>query len=329
MQRALELAHQGLGHVEPNPMVGCVLLSPQGEVLGEGFHERFGHAHAERRAIDDARQRGHGDQLAGCLAVVTLEPCNHTGKTPPCTDALIEARVGRVVAAMQDPDPRVAGSGFARLRDAGIDVSVGLCQARARRLNAPFIQRLQHNRPWVITKWAQTLDGKVATASGDSKWISGEASRHLVHTLRARVDAVMVGTGTATADDPQLTARGVELKRIARRFVVDRSGRFTHEGFETLDGRDLPGEMRRLSHEGVTNVLLEGGPTLTGAMFEAGLVNEAWVFVAPSILGDAAGRSAVETPGRSCHTIAAAWPLVLEHVERVGDDVWLRYVVQR
>ncbi len=330
MQSALELAERGQGFVEPNPMVGCVLISGEGtregELLGEGFHRCFGQAHAEREAIADARQRGHADRLAGCTAVVTLEPCNHTGKTPPCTDALIEARVGRVVAAMEDPDPRVAGSGFSRLREAGIDVSVGVCEAEARRLNAPFIKRLERGLPWVIAKWAQTLDGKVATASGNSKWISNDASRRIVHELRARVDAVMVGVGTAIVDEPSLTARDVEVKRIARRVIVDRSGTTKRGGFEVLDGNHLENELRRLSNQGVTNVLLEGGPTLMGAMFDAGLVDEAWVFVAPKVFGDTSGRSAVETPGRSCDAIAEAWNLKLECVERVGDDVWLRYL---
>lgn len=329
MQHALALAARGQGHVEPNPMVGCVLLDRDGATIGEGFHERFGDAHAERNAIADARRRGNAARLAGCTAVVTLEPCNHTGKQPPCTDALIEAKVGRVVAAMRDPDPRVADSGFARLRNAGVDVAAGVLEAQARRLNAPFLKRVEHGLPWVIAKWAQTIDGKVATASGDSQWISNDASRKIVHELRARVDAVMVGVGTAERDHPSLDARAVDIKRVARRVVVDRSGRFEREGFAVLDGNDLEGELRRLTGEGVTNVLLEGGPTLTGAMFEAGLVDEAWVFVAPKVLGDAAGRSAVETPGRSCSAITETWGLVLEELERLGDDVWLKYRVRR
>ncbi|MEM1099562.1 MAG: bifunctional diaminohydroxyphosphoribosylaminopyrimidine deaminase/5-amino-6-(5-phosphoribosylamino)uracil reductase RibD, partial [Planctomycetota bacterium] len=286
MQHALGLAAQGQGYVEPNPMVGCVLLSPDGNTLGEGVHRRFGDAHAEREALADARQRGNAEQIAGCTAVVTLEPCNHTGKQPPCTDALIEAKVGRVVAAMRDPDPRVAGTGFAKLRDAGIDVSIGLGETEARRLNAPFLKRVEQGLPWVIAKWAQTLDGKVATAGGDSQWISNALSRTIVHELRARVDAVMIGVGTAERDVPRLTARDVDVRRVARRIVVDRSGRFRREEFDVIDGNDLRGGLKRLSEQGVTNILLEGGPTLMGAMFDEGLVDEAWAFVAPKVLGD-------------------------------------------
>ncbi|MEM7576805.1 MAG: bifunctional diaminohydroxyphosphoribosylaminopyrimidine deaminase/5-amino-6-(5-phosphoribosylamino)uracil reductase RibD [Planctomycetota bacterium] len=329
MQHALSLAVQGQGHVEPNPMVGCVLLAPDGEVLGEGFHRRFGEAHAEREAIADARQRGHTDQLAGCTAVVTLEPCNHTGKQPPCTDAFVELKVGRVVAAMQDPDKRVAGSGFSRLRDAGIEVSVGLCETEARRLNAPFIKRIERGLPWVIAKWAQTLDGKVATHNGDSQWISNASSREIVHRLRARVDAVLVGAGTLERDTPRLTARGVEVRRVARRIVATRTARNLPEGFERIDGTDLPASLGRLGREGVTNVLVEGGPLLIGAMFDANLVDELWTFVAPKFLGDWQAQGASMSIERHCEKIAEAWPLLLEDVQTVDGDVWLRYLMKR
>lgn len=334
MQRALELARQGQGHVEPNPMVGCVLLRGE-QVLGEGFHQCFGEAHAEVEALNDAKKLGN--DAAGCTAVVTLEPCCHQGKQPPCVEALSGANVARVVAAMQDPDPRVAGQGFAKLRDAGIEVEVGLCEAEARRLNAPFIKRVTRGLPWVIAKWAQTLDGKVATSTGDSKWISNEQSRRKVHELRARVDAVMVGTGTAVTDDPSLTARDVEIKRVARRVVFDRSGRlerelpgaklFADRGPDvTIMAGNLEDNLRQLAEQGVTNVLLEGGPTLTGAMLGAGLVDEVWAFVAPKVLGDASGKDAVL--GRVCPQIADAQTLKLEHVETLSEDVWLRYITQ-
>ncbi|MEM1099586.1 MAG: RibD family protein, partial [Planctomycetota bacterium] len=172
-------------------------------------------------------------------------------------------------------------------------------------------------------------DGKVATAGGDSQWISNALSRTIVHELRARVDAVMIGVGTAERDVPRLTARDVDVRRVARRVVVDRSGRFQREGFDVIDGNDLRGGLKQLSEQGVTNILLEGGPTLMGAMFDEGLVDEAWAFVAPKVHGDAAGRSAVETPRRSCESIKQAWGLVLENVEQVGGDVWLRYLVQQ
>ncbi|MGB0767864.1 MAG: bifunctional diaminohydroxyphosphoribosylaminopyrimidine deaminase/5-amino-6-(5-phosphoribosylamino)uracil reductase RibD, partial [Phycisphaeraceae bacterium] len=218
MYQALALAEQGLGRVEPNPMVGCVLVR-DGHELGRGYHAALGGPHAEVRALEDARARGVSP--VGATAYVTLEPCGHHGKTPPCADALVEAQIARAVVAMIDPHDRVAGRGVERLREAGIEVIVGVCQTQARRLNEPFIKRVTTGLPWVIAKWASTLDGKVATHTGDSKWISSPASRKRVHELRARVDAVMVGVGTVLADDPRLTARDVEIKRIARRVVVD------------------------------------------------------------------------------------------------------------
>jgi diaminohydroxyphosphoribosylaminopyrimidine deaminase/5-amino-6-(5-phosphoribosylamino)uracil reductase len=261
------------------------------------------------------------------------------GKTPPCVEALIEAGVRRVVVAMRDPDPRVDGSGIARLRAAGVEVEVGLLEAEARRLNAGFIKRVTLGLPWVIGKWAQTLDGKTATASGDSRWISGEASRELVHRLRGRVDAVMVGAGTARADDPSLTARPADVgdvKRRAVRVVVgDPAGvpidlRMLGDGGPEVwvrggEGGDLRPVLRELVEQrGATHVLCEGGAGLLGSLSEQGLVDEWWVFVAPKLLGDGAARSAVA--GRSVERIADAQGLVLESVERVGEDVWLRYL---
>lgn len=218
MYQALALAEQGRGLVEPNPMVGCVLVK-DGHELGRGYHSMFGAPHAEAHALQDATRRG--ESVQGATVYVTLEPCSHFGKTPPCADALVEAHVARVVIAMVDPNPRVAGTGIERLREAGIEVVVGVCQQQAQQLNEPFTKRVTTGLPWVIAKWASTLDGKVATHTGQSKWISSEASRRLVHEMRSRVDAVMVGVGTVLADDPQLTARDVQIKRIARRVVID------------------------------------------------------------------------------------------------------------
>lgn len=218
MYQALALAEQGRGLVEPNPMVGCVLVK-DGHELGRGFHTKFGEPHAEVHALQDAARRS--ESVVGATVYVTLEPCSHFGKTPPCADALVEAEVARVVIAMVDPDPRVAGKGIERLREAGIEVVVGVCQQQAQQLNEPFTKRVTTGLPWVIVKWASTLDGKTATHTGHSKWISSPDSRRLVHDIRARVDAVMVGVGTVLADDPQLTARDVEIKRTARRVVVD------------------------------------------------------------------------------------------------------------
>ena len=218
MRRALVLARRGLGRVEPNPMVGA-LLARRGQVLAEGFHQRFGGPHAEINALEQARRRSIDP--AGCDMFVTLEPCSHHGQTPPCTDALIAARPGRLFIAMTDPNPQVASAGIAALRAAGIDVQLGLCETQAQQLNESYLKRITTAMPWTIAKWAQTLDGFIATADGDSKWISNVKSRRRVHQLRARVDAIVVGIGTAVADDPQLTARDVPLRRIARRVIVD------------------------------------------------------------------------------------------------------------
>lgn len=235
MYQALALAEQGRGLVEPNPMVGCVLVK-DGHELGRGYHEQFGGPHAEVCALQDAKRRN--ESVHGATAYVTLEPCCHFGKTAPCADALVESHVARVVVAMVDPDQRVAGRGIERLREAGIEVVVGVCQQQAQQLNEPFTKRATTGLPWVIAKWASTLDGKVATHTGHSKWISSPASRAMVHDIRARVDAVMVGVGTVLADDPQLTAREVEVKRIARRVVIDPELRMPRQSKLALGSED-------------------------------------------------------------------------------------------
>ncbi len=236
MHRALRLARRGLGRVEPNPMVGAV-LARGGQVLAEGYHHKFGGPHAEAQALHQARQRGIDP--AGCDLFVSLEPCCHQGKTPPCTGALIEAGLGRVFAAMIDPAPTIAGRGIDALKAAGIRVEVGLCEPQARDLNAPYLKRTTTGLPWVIVKWAQTLDGRTATADGHSRWISNPTSRRRVHQLRARVDAVMVGIGTALVDDPQLTARTGRVRRVARRVVVDPQLRLPHNAV-MLQSNDPP-----------------------------------------------------------------------------------------
>ncbi len=330
MARALSLAERGLGFVEPNPMVGAVVVL-EGRVVGEGWHRRFGGSHAEVEALGDARRRGH--DVRGATCYVTLEPCAHVGKTGPCAVALREAGVARVVAAMEDPYVEVSGGGFAILKEAGIAVEVGDGWVAAQRLNRSWLKRLRTGLPWVIAKWAQTVDGKIATRTGDSQWISNEASRERVHELRARVDAVMVGVGTAVADDPSLTARGVEVKRVARRVVVDPKGRLPKTAKLLNDGGpevvvvdDPERGLRRLveEHE-AANVLVEGGSRLMGSMFEAGLIDEVWVFVGPKMLGDAAGLSAVTGAERA--VMGEAKGLVLEGVEAIGGDVLVRYVV--
>jgi diaminohydroxyphosphoribosylaminopyrimidine deaminase/5-amino-6-(5-phosphoribosylamino)uracil reductase len=215
MQQALLLARQGQGFVEPNPMVGCLIVKNR-HVVGRGRHRRFGGPHAERNAL-----RAAGRAASSATVYVTLEPCGHTAKTPPCCEALIRARVKRVVVALQDPNPLVAGKGLEKLRKAGIQVDVGLLRAQAAALNAPFITYHRLGRPYVILKWAQSIDGKIATRRGDSKWITGPQSRLAAHALRARVDAVVVGVDTVIADDPELTARLARPKRLATRIVLD------------------------------------------------------------------------------------------------------------
>ncbi|MCX7418612.1 MAG: bifunctional diaminohydroxyphosphoribosylaminopyrimidine deaminase/5-amino-6-(5-phosphoribosylamino)uracil reductase RibD [Planctomycetia bacterium] len=220
MRRALELAAQGHGFVEPNPMVGAVLVDEHLRVIGEGFHQRFGGPHAEVEAIRDAKSRGNGDRLQDATLYVSLEPCCHFGKTPPCTQAVIRAGVRKVVVGRTDPAPHANGGGIAALRAAGIDIEVGLLEAEAKRMTAPFAKRISTGRPYVIGKWAMTWDGKIATRTGDSQWISNEASRAVVHQIRGRVDAVIVGAETARQDDPALTARP-SGPRVATRVVMD------------------------------------------------------------------------------------------------------------
>ncbi|HEU5116788.1 MAG TPA: bifunctional diaminohydroxyphosphoribosylaminopyrimidine deaminase/5-amino-6-(5-phosphoribosylamino)uracil reductase RibD, partial [Isosphaeraceae bacterium] len=218
MLRALAEARLGLGRVEPNPMVGAVLVK-DGRLLSVGHHDRFGGPHAEIHALSNS-----GSSARGASLYVTLEPCCHTGKTPPCVDAILRAGVTRVVAAMRDPFPRVAGGGFARLSEAGVEVEVGIEEQAARTLNAPYLKRLTTGRPYVIAKWAMTLDGKTAVRGGQSQWISGPRSRALVHELRGRVDGLISGIGTVLADDPLLTARPAG-PRQAVRVVLDSSAR--------------------------------------------------------------------------------------------------------
>ncbi len=214
IRRALELARRGQGFVEPNPMVGCV-IAQGAEIIGEGWHRRFGQAHAEVEALHIA-----GDRAAGGTLYVTLEPCCHHGKTPPCTEAVLASGVRRVVVAMRDPFPQVQGGGIAALQAAGLTVEVGLLEDEAARLNAPYLRLVETGRPWIIAKWAMTLDGKIATHTGQSQWISNPKSREIVHALRGRVDALMIGRGTAERDDPLLTARPAG-PRTAARVVLD------------------------------------------------------------------------------------------------------------
>ena len=321
MRRALALARRGQGRVEPNPMVGCVLVRGSG-VIGEGYHRRFGGPHAEVEALRSAR-----GSARGTTAYVTLEPCCHFGKTPPCTELLIEAGVARVVAPMKDPGEHVAGRGFRRLRAAGIDVRRGCLEPEARRLNAPYLALVQQKRPYVLLKWAQSLDGHLITPPGTPSTISGPQAHRWVHRLRARVDAVLVGIGTVLKDDPSLTARGVPIRRVATRVVLDsrlriplrsrlvttadsvptlvmttrsaatkrraHAERLQRAGVELAVVRSQGGRvsmadaLSRLGTRSMTNVLVEGGPQVLSECLRRRLADEAFVFVAPRIIGGA------------------------------------------
>jgi diaminohydroxyphosphoribosylaminopyrimidine deaminase/5-amino-6-(5-phosphoribosylamino)uracil reductase len=303
--RALELAERGRGTTAPNPVVGAVLVR-DGEVVGEGWHERAGGPHAEVAALAAAGERARGATL-----YVTLEPCAHHGRTPPCSDALIEAGVARVVSAVADPNPETDGHGFERLRAAGVEVELpgGELEWRARAQNEAYRVWVAERRPFVAYKAAVTLDGRV-TVPG-SRWVTGEESRRRVHELRAHMDAVAAGMGTVRADDPQLTARDVGAARQPRRLAFGRGPLPAGSELELLDGA-LDDELARLAGEGVQSLLLEGGPTLATAFVAAGLVDKVILFVAPRVSG-LGPRFLGELEE----------PLTLRHMsaERVGDDV--------
>jgi diaminohydroxyphosphoribosylaminopyrimidine deaminase/5-amino-6-(5-phosphoribosylamino)uracil reductase len=357
LSRAIELAGRGRGAVKPNPLVGAVVARGE-EVLGEGWHERFGGPHAEVNALDAC-----GDvELRDATLYLSLEPCCHEGKTPPCTDAILQAGIGRVVVGSDDPTEKAAGRGLGILRDEGVEVVVadGELAALARLLNQPFRKHARTGRPWVLFKSAMTLDGKVATRAGDSRWISGEQSRELAHEWRASVDAVVVGIGTALADDPQLTARpeGVlaELPRQPRRVVFDSLARLplssqlvgalekvpltvvvsraaARSDTDALEaagvhvlvatGENEPARVRsaldQLGAEGIASVLLEGGPHLAGAFLDAGEIDETRLFLAPLLLGGRTARDPLE--GEGVERIAEAQRALSFDCEQVGEDL--------
>ncbi|SFM41987.1 diaminohydroxyphosphoribosylaminopyrimidine deaminase [Ectothiorhodospira mobilis] len=353
MGRALQLAARGLYTTDPNPRVGCVLVR-EGQVVGEGFHARAGEAHAEVLAL-----RAAGEEARGATAYVTLEPCSHHGRTPPCADALAAAGVARVVAAMVDPNPRVAGRGLARLRAAGVQVESGLLEAEARELNPGFIRRMERGRPWVRVKLAASLDGRTAMADGESRWITGEAARADVQRLRARASAVLTAMGTVAADDPRLNLRltpadlGIDAPvRQPARVVLDRTGRLSpgarlfappggpvwvftaQEALERQraaleaagarvdavplrDGHlDLTAVLQALAAREVNEVHLEAGPTLAGALLQAGLMDECVLYLAPHLMGTQA-RGLFHLP---IHDMAGRIPLEIRDVRPVGRD---------
>jgi len=364
MRRAIELARRGEGHVEPNPMVGAVVVDDALRLIAEGWHEQFGGPHAEVHAL-----RRAGDLARGATLFCTLEPCAHQGKTPPCTEAVLAAGVAKVVIGSHDPFPQVNGRGIARLRQAGVSVETGLLDHDVRQLNAPFRKLIQHGQPWVHAKWAMTLDGRIASRTGASQWISNALSRGRVHDLRGRMDAILVGVGTALADDPLLTARPPG-PRTAMRVVLDsharlpldsqlvrtaREGRvlvatteeapsarrssLAAEGVEVLvlpnttragaperggpdGGRvDLQALLQALGARRMTNVLVEGGGGLLGALHDQRLIDEVHVFVAPRLLGGAAALSPVLGWGVDHPSVGLSLPQPV--VEVLDGDVYV------
>jgi diaminohydroxyphosphoribosylaminopyrimidine deaminase/5-amino-6-(5-phosphoribosylamino)uracil reductase len=314
MAQALRLAERGLYTTSPNPRVGCVIVN-DGKVVGEGWHRRAGEAHAEVHALQQA-----GAKAKGATVYVTLEPCNHHGRTPPCADALIKAGVSRVVAAMQDPNPKVAGSGLASLQAHGIAAEAGLMQTQAHELNIGFISRMERNRPWVRSKIASSLDGKTALANGTSQWITSDAARLDVQHWRARSCAILTGVGTVLADDPQLNVRALDIGRQPLKIILDSRCRMSptakvlqggalivcatidetnaaalrHAGAEVIalpdnNGRvDFAALMQELAKREINELHVEAGYKLSGSLLAANMIDELLLYIAPTLLGNAA-----------------------------------------
>ena len=351
LDRAVRIASRGHGGAEPNPMVGCVIVDAGGRVLGEGFHARCGGPHAEVEAL-----RAAGPLARGATAIVTLEPCAHRGRTGPCTEALIEAGVARVLYAVSDPNPAARG-GAARLREAGVHAE-RVPHAGAAELALPFVKRVTTGLPWVSAKWAQSLDGAIALASGESRWISGGRSRAMVHRERGRVDAILTGIGTVLADDPQLTARGTRVQRVAQRIVFDpevatppsakvcdrsapttllvspslgaaarqRLERLHSQGLRSIplgSGDTLRAPLLALAAGGVSTVMVEAGGGLVGRLIAENLLDEAFVFVGPLVVADdAAARGARGLERSSLDAIARGRIIA---ARRRGEDALLHY----
>jgi diaminohydroxyphosphoribosylaminopyrimidine deaminase/5-amino-6-(5-phosphoribosylamino)uracil reductase len=349
MARALRLAERGLYTTDPNPRVGCVLVKA-GEIVGEGWHERAGGPHAEIHALQQA-----GAQAAGATAYVTLEPCCHHGRTPPCTEALIAAGVTQVVVAMDDPNPLVAGKGLAALQQAGIETRTGVLAAESEQLNAGFVMRMRQGRPWVRCKLAMSIDGRTAMSSGESRWITGAAARRDVHRLRARSSAIMTGIETVLTDDPSLTARPEEgalgAIRQPLRVILDsrlrtpsnarllgmpgktvllttvteaaKKARLLRDGVDVvtlpLQGEhlDLPAVLHYLGTVGMNEIHLEAGATLCGALLQADLIDELVLYMAPHLMGDG-GRGLFALPGLA--TMKQRVQLSVSDLRAVGAD---------
>lgn len=357
MRKALALASRGAGRVSPNPLVGCVIVK-DGEIVGRGWHEGPGLPHAEIAALKDA-----GDKARDAVAYVTLEPCNHTGRTGPCVDALLDAGVQQVVYALADPNPAAAG-GAKRLREAGIETKSGVLETEARYQNRFWLCWLETNRPYVVAKFAASLDGKLATHTGDSQWITGPASRARAHELRRQVDAVIIGADTVIADDPSLTARPDKADpQYPLRVVLDSGGRtppgakvydragrgallvasektpsarldsYRKHGAEILalpageNGRpDLDALLGSLGARGINGVMVEGGGVVLGSFFDAGLVDEVWAFIAPLVIG---GRDAPSVAGLGPARLADARRLAEPQTELLDGDILVRGRIAR
>ncbi len=349
MTIALELAEKGRGKVEPNPMVGAVLVK-NGEIVGRGYHHAFGGPHAEIHAINEGGTNGKGATL-----YVSMEPCAHYGKTAPCVDAIIRAAIARVVMPVIDPNPITSGRGLQKLKETGIEVKLGIMESQARRLNAPFFKLMQTGLPYIIVKWAMSLDGKIATHGGDSRWITSEESRAYVHTIRGQVDGIIVGINTVLRDDPLLTCR-LEGGRNPRRIIVDgnavlplhsrliktigeseimvavtenapheRIERLKHAGCKIIrtkgtDGRvDLQELLRYLGEMKLTNILVEGGSKIITSMIEGHFADKIIVFIAPVIIGGEGAMSPVR--GKGVNIMGEAVKLAEINIRRFSNDI--------
>lgn len=356
MRRALELALKAEGNTSPNPMVGCVLINEDGDIVGEGYHHKAGEPHAEVMALRDA-----GKASVGCTAYVTLEPCSHFGRTGPCCRALFAAGIRRVVVACTDPNPKVAGKGLKYLQDMGIEVKVGVCEEEALRLNERFFTWITKRRPFVTLKYAMTLDGKIATKIGDSKWITGEEARTYAHRLRKQHDAVLVGIGTVLADDPELTTRMVQGKNPIR-IVLDaklqtnimnavlnpaaptiivtstEADPTKMELFSVLpnveliqlpfeNGKvDMDALIRELTAREITSLLVEGGSSVLGAFKDAGYADRICAFIAPKLLGGKESLTAVG--GAGCELMQDSWELEQVEYHQLGSDLLVTGLVK-
>ncbi|WP_278465875.1 bifunctional diaminohydroxyphosphoribosylaminopyrimidine deaminase/5-amino-6-(5-phosphoribosylamino)uracil reductase RibD [Gimesia maris] len=356
MHRALDLARRGTGSVEPNPAVGSIIVDDSLKLIGEGYHQQCGGPHAEIHALNMA-----GEQSQGKTIYVTLEPCCHQGKTGPCSQALIRAGIKKAVIAMRDPAPHVDGGGIEELKQAGIEVEVGLLESEAQALVRPFVKRVTQGLPWIHAKWAMTLDGKIATRTGHSQWISNSRSRERVHELRGRMDAIMVGQRTAAVDDPLLTARPPG-KRIPARIVIDSQARLSVEsqlvqsvaeapvivvahpsasqkkilqleqaGVEVLqfsnstsENESLPNLqfcLQELARRDMTNILVEGGGSLLGSCFDQRLIDEVHVFIAPKIIGGA--EAVTPIAGKGLEMIPELHNLQDYQIQQLDSDIYV------